>query len=592
MAMKKPTEDERKFFAKTAGARVAGSTGPSVQTLGSILEEAGLISHDMIKDLIPENESAQSLKHALVSQGIVRPDDILDALAANMGLEKVNLRELKVTPELVEQVDAKHAIKYRVFPVRYDEDTLTVALADPLNIQTTDDLHAIYHKQVVPVVAAEDDINKFIKHYYEQSDISDLYASAADEAVQKEHEANEEDFYQGIEAGAVDAEMQPVVKFVDLMFKQAIHDRSSDIHVEPNKTGITIRFRIDGVLHEVPAPPKRWQNMVISRLKVLSGMDLAEKRVPLDGRIKLNVPDRKLDVRVSSIPTVFGESIVMRILDQASVLMGLEDVGFLPDSVNTFKELIRSPNGVILLTGPTGSGKTTTLYSALATINNAETKICTVEDPVEYMLDGINQVQVNKDIGLDFALALRSILRQSPDVIMVGEMRDLEPAEIGIRAALTGHLVFSTLHTNDATSACIRLIDMGIKPFLAASSIQAVVAQRLVRKICNNCKIAYKAKPEEVQAAGYDPVEYEGREFFKGTGCDRCSNGYRGRTAIHEIFVNDPELRQLIIRVESNMKLKKLAMRKGMRTLRMDGWEKVLLGQTSIEEIMRITVDA
>jgi type II secretory ATPase GspE/PulE/Tfp pilus assembly ATPase PilB-like protein len=595
MAVNKPTPEQRKIIEGQAAARRGGGNqgGSSSSTLGSILEEAGLISHDMIKDLIPDNESAATLKHALVSQGIVRPDDILDALAANLGYEKINLRELAVTPDLVQQIEARHALKYKVFPVAYDDQTLSVALSDPLNIQTTDDLERIYHKRIIPVISSEDDIVRYLRSYYESSDISSMYQDAADEAVSEEARKDEEDYFSAVDASVGGTEEMPaIVRFVDLMFKQAVHDRASDIHVEPNKSGVTIRFRIDGVLHEVPAPPKRWQNMIISRLKVLSGMDLAEKRIPLDGRIKLNVPDKKLDVRVSSIPTVFGESIVMRILDQASVLMGLEDVGFLPDSVRVFKELIRTPNGVILLTGPTGSGKTTTLYSALATINNAETKIVTIEDPVEYMLDGINQVQINKEIGLDFSMGLRSILRQSPDVIMVGEMRDLEPAEIGIRAALTGHLVFSTLHTNDAPSAVIRLIDMGIKPFLVASSIQAVIAQRLVRKICNNCKIKYKATTEEIQAAGYDPLEYADHEFSKGAGCDRCGDsGYRGRTAIHEIFVNDPELRQLIMRVEPTSKVKRLAVKKGMRTLRMDGWEKALLGQTTMQEIMRITVD-
>jgi type II secretion system protein E len=590
MAIRKPTEAERKYFERTAAKR-----GPaaSSQTLGLILEEAGLISQDMLRDLIPQDESAQTLKHAVVSQGLAREDDILDALATNLGLKKINLRELKPTKELVEQIDAKHAIKYRVFPVAYDDDTLEVALADPLNIQTTDDLERIYRKRIVPVVASEDDINRLIKHWYEGSDISELYQDAADEAIAEETKGKE-DAYSDIDlTGNPEADQPPVVKYVDLIFKQAVHDRASDIHVEPTKAGITIRFRIDGVLHEVPAPPKRWQNSVISRLKVLSGMDLAEKRVPLDGRIKLNIPDKKLDVRVSSLPTVFGESIVMRILDQASVLMGLEDVGFLPDSVKKFKELIKSPNGVILMTGPTGSGKTTTLYSALATINNSETKIVTVEDPVEYMLDGVNQVQVNKEVGLDFAQALRSILRQSPDVIMVGEMRDLETAEIGIRAALTGHLVFSTLHTNDAPSACTRLIDMGIKPFLVASSLQAVIAQRLVRRICNYCKMAYEPKQEEVAAFGMTLDEVAGRPFHKGKGCDRCNNsGYRGRTAIHEILVNDPDIRHMIIRIEPATKLKKHAVqKKGMRTLRMDGWEKVLLGQTTPQEIMRITAE-
>ncbi len=591
MAVRKPTPEERQYFEKTAAAKAKGGVGTG-RTLAWLLEEAGLVSQDMIKDLIPEDESAQTVKHALVSQGLVRDEDILEALAANLGLEKVNLRDLKPTPDLIEQIEPAHAIKYRVFPVRYDDENLWVAVVDPLNIQITDDLERIYRKKVIPVIAAEDDINRHIKHYYEGSDITDLYASAAEEAVQAEAQANEEDLYSSIEiTGTPEADQPPVVKYVDLIFKQAVHDRASDIHIEPTKTGISIRFRIDGVLHEVPAPPKKWQNAIISRLKVLSGMDLAEKRVPLDGRIKLNLQGKKLDLRVSSMPTIFGETIVMRILDQASVLMGLEDVGFLPDSVRLFKELIKSPNGVILLTGPTGSGKTTTLYAALSTINNPETKIVTIEDPVEYMIDGINQVQVNKEVGLDFAQGLRAILRQSPDVIMVGEMRDLEPAEIGIRAALTGHLVFSTLHTNDAPSAATRLIDMGIKPFLVASSIQAVVAQRLVRKICSHCKIEYKPKPEEIASVGYDPKEFADRTFYKGAGCDRCNNsGYRGRTAIHEIFVNDPELRQMIIRVEPATKLKKVAVKKGMRTLRMDAWEKVLLGQTTIQEVLRVTV--
>jgi type II secretion system protein E len=591
MAVRKPTPEERRYFEKTAATKAKGGPGTG-KTLAWLLEEAGLVSQDMIKDLIPEDESAQTVKHALVSQGLVRDDDILDALAANLGLEKVNLRELHPTPDLIAQIEPSHALKYRVFPVRYDDENLWVAVIDPLNIQVTDDLERIYHKKVIPVVAPEDDINRFIKHYYEGSDISDLYASVAEEAVKAETQAEEDDAYAKIDlTGMPEADQPPVVKYVDLIFKQAVHDRASDIHIEPTKSGMSIRFRIDGVLHEVPAPPKKWQNAIISRLKVLSGMDLAEKRVPLDGRIKLNIQGKKLDLRVSSMPTIFGETIVMRILDQASVLMGLEDVGFLPDSVRLFKELIKSPNGVILLTGPTGSGKTTTLYAALSTINNSETKIVTIEDPVEYMIDGINQVQVNKEVGLDFSQGLRAILRQSPDVIMVGEMRDLEPAEIGIRAALTGHLVFSTLHTNDAPSATTRLIDMGIKPFLVASSIQAVVAQRLVRRICSHCKIEYKPKPEEIEAAGYDPKEYADRIFYKGAGCDRCSNsGYRGRTAIHEIFVNDAELRQMIIRVEPATRIKKVAVKKGMRTLRMDGWEKVLLGQTTIQEIMRVTV--
>lgn len=543
-----------------------------------------------IKRVLPANESAQTLKHNVSTQGFTGGDELLDTLAANMGYERADLTSLKVTPELVKTIEARHAMKYRVFPVRVEGDDLYLALADPLNIQTTDDLERIYHKRIHPMVADQMEVDKFIAHYYESNNISDIYGGMADDAAAAEHKETEDDEYAQIDQKK-EQDQPPAVRYVDLIFRTAVNDRASDIHVEPNKSGITVRFRIDGVLHEYPAPPKKWQNSIISRLKVLSGMDLAEKRVPLDGRIKLNIPGKKLDVRVSSIPSVYGESIVMRLLDQSSVLMGLEDVGFLPDTVSIFQELIRSPNGVILMTGPTGSGKTTTLYSALATINNAETKIITIEDPVEYMLDGINQVQINKDVDLDFSLGLRAILRQAPDVIMVGEMRDLEAAEIGIRAALTGHLVFSTLHTNDAPSACVRLIDMGVKPFMVASSLQAVIAQRLVRRVCSQCKTEYKPTPQEIANVGFDPDEYANRTFYKGRGCDRCGNsGYRGRTAIHEVFINNPEIRQLIMRMESGNKLKKVGIKYGMRTLRLDGWEKALLGQTTIEEVARITV--
>ncbi len=333
-------------------------------------------------------------------------------------------------------------------------------------------------------------------------------------------------------------------------------------------------------------PPRKWQAAIIARLKVLAGMDIAEKRIPLDGRIKLNIPGKKLDLRVSSLPTVFGESIVMRILDQSSVMMGLEDVGFLSDTIKTFNQLIKSPNGVILMTGPTGSGKTTTLYAALGVLNTPEHKLMTLEDPIEYQIAGINQVQIHADIGLTFPVGLRSLLRQSPDVILVGEIRDLETAENAIRAALTGHLVFSTLHTNDAASATSRLIDMGVKPYLVASSVQAIIAQRLVRRICSNCKEAYTSKPEEFAIIGYNPEEYEGVQLFKGKGCERCNNtGFRGRTAIHEIMVMDSEIRRRVIRSEAATRIKRYAVSKGMRTLRKDGFEKSLLGWTTFTEI-------
>ncbi|NUP89767.1 MAG: type II/IV secretion system protein [Candidatus Sumerlaeia bacterium] len=563
-------------------------------SLSKLLEEAGLVNEDMTKAMMQASqEYGVPLKQAFISQGIVSEDDILELVARNQGMELVSLQGLKVTKELLEQIPAKTARLFRVFPVEYSDTTVKVALSDPFNLSVTDDLHRILDKTVIPVVAPEAEIDRYIKKFYEANEVSDMYEHFTEQIYQEAGETTDfSDAYQNIELDPTKAaEEQPaVVRFVDLVFKQAVHDRASDIHVEPQKGEMRIRFRIDGVLHQVPSPPLKWQSAILSRLKVLSGMDLAEKRIPQDGRIKLNIPGKKLDVRVSCLPAIHGETIVMRILDQASVLLGLGDVGFLPDNVKLFEMLIKSPTGIILMTGPTGSGKTTTLYAALGTINTPETKIITVENPVEYQLEGVCQVQVNEEIGLDFAAALRSMLRQSPDVIMVGEIRDLQTAEIAIRAALTGHLVFSTLHTNDAPGAPTRLIDMGIKPFLVASALQAAIAQRLIRRICPYCQTTYVPHPEELLEVGVDAEKFRDREFIKGQGCERCGDsGYRGRTAIHEIMVVNPTIRRMIMEVRSAMQIKKAAVREGMRTLRMDGFEKVLLGQATIPEILRIT---
>ncbi len=582
-----PTKEQRAYFDRIqseAGNRIAGSR------IRDALESSGLLPSELIEEAIREGgEEAAVVRQTLVQQGHISHDDFMEALADGLGMERVNLYDVEVTPELLEQVPKKVARDYKVFPVRYTESEIEVAIADPLNIEVTDDLQRILQKAVVPLVASEDEIIKHYKRYYEGDEIIQAY----DDVVEEEHDKlfSDEDQYTEIDVEA-DENVPAVVRFVDLIFRQAVHDRASDIHIEPTKTHVTIRFRIDGVLHEVPSPPKKWQNAILSRLKVMSGMDLAEKRIPQDGRIKLNMPDKKLDLRVSCLPSIHGESIVMRILDQSSVILGLEDVGFLPDNIKIFAELIRSPTGVIVMTGPTGSGKTTTLYSALSVLNTPETKIITIENPVEYMLDGVNQIQVNEEVGLDFKSGLRSMLRQSPDVILVGEIRDMETAEIAIRAALTGHLVFSTLHTNDAPSATTRLTDMGVKPFLVASAIQAVIAQRLVRRLCNHCKRKeFLQDVGSIDAIGAtEEAIQNGVELYEPVGCDRCTtSGYRGRTAIHEIFVMDSKLRQLVIRGEASSRLKKLAVRNDMRTLRMDGWKKVLLGHTSIEELDRVT---
>ena len=557
--------------------------------LSAVLEEAGVVNRDMIEEMVQRgNESAQTLKRSQIQQGDLNEEGILDAFAADLGMDRIHLRDVNITRELLDEIDEKFAKRHRVFPVSSTEDELVVAISDPTNIDACDDLQKLTPKHVVACLAPERELDDYIHRFYEGDMITDLY-----EKFREDHDdpiTRDLERYESIDLDEEDRDLPPVVRFVDLIFKKAVHDGASDIHVEPARGGLVIRFRIDGVLHRLPSPPNRWQNAILSRLKVMSGMDLAEKRVPQDGRIKLSLPDKSLDLRVSALPSIFGETIVMRILDQADVLMGLEDVGFLPDSIERFSRLIRAPNGIILMTGPTGSGKTTTLNSALSTLNNPETKIITVEDPVEYQIQGITQIQANAEVGLDFSIALRSMLRMSPDVIMVGEIRDVETAEIAIRAALTGHLVFSTLHTNDAPSSTIRLIDMGVKPFLVASSIQAVIAQRLIRRICGNCKQEYNVKPEVLSDAELSLEEYRGVKFYKGVGCDRCSgSGYRGRTAIHEIFEMDPEIRKMVIRAESNIRIKKTAIAHGMRTLRHDGMEKVLLGQTTLEEVMRIT---
>jgi type IV pilus assembly protein PilB len=583
----KPTDEDRKLFEKRQlGKKYRYRNTPA---LGVILEEAGLINEEMIREVLKSgDESAQSLKRSLIDQGLVREEDILDALAQEMGMEKIDLTQLKPTPDLIHQIDAGIAKKYQVFPVRYDDNTLYVALADPLNIQATDDLERIVGKKVIGVIASEEDILRMIKHYYETGEIAELYEDFTEESTNvmkpfreyKEIELQEE----------LPSEQPPTVRFVDLVFRQAVHERASDIHIEPQRTRLAIRFRVDGVLRDVPSPPKRWQNAIISRLKVLSGLDLSEKRVPQDGHIRLKLPEKRLDLRVSCMPSIYGETIVMRLLDQSTFLMSLEEVGFLPDNIELFKNMIKAPNGIILMTGPTGCGKTTTLYAAMSYLNNVETKIITVESPVEYQIDGINQIQVNEDIGLTYATGLRALLRQSPNVILVGEIRDLDTAEIAIRAALTGHLVFSTLHTNDASSAAIRLLNLGAKPFLVASSIQAVIAQRLIRKLCNYCKQPYTPRPEEIIAYGYEPAKYENATLYRPAGCERCGeSGYRGRTAIHEIFLLDPVIRQMVTRYEAATRLKKTAVRQGMRTLRDDAWEKVLMGLTGVEEMLRVT---
>lgn len=570
-----------------------------------ILEEAELVSASEIKNILRQSkESGQSVRQLLIQSGAVKEEDMLAAIAQKMGMEVVDLDNVLISPEALKLVPEKIAKKYHIFPIRIVDNILYIAVSDPFDLRIFDDLKMLFDYEIKGVIAKPEQIEKAIKRYYEKDTVEkmmeDITEKILDEhertAVSKTQEAQEDKLVTAkiteydLDKERAEASKAPVVKLVELLFRQALHDRASDIHIEPYAKGVRVRFRIDGILHDIESPPKKWQNAIISRIKILSKVDLAEKRLPQDGRIQLKIENRSIDVRVSILPSLYGESIVMRLLDQSSLLLGLEQVGFLPDNIKLFYDLIRRPYGIMLLTGPTGSGKTTTLYAALSAINTVDKKLVTVEDPVEYQITGINQVQVNPDIGLTFAKALRHILRQAPDVILVGEIRDLETAEIAIRAALTGHLVFSTLHTNDAPSATVRLVDMGIRPFMVASSIQAVVAQRLVRVICSSCKESYT--PNKVELEIIKPMLSEGETpvLYKGKGCSKCNYlGYRGRTAIHEIMVMNDTLRQMVLDRASAAAMKKKAREFGMRTLREDGIKKALMGITTLEEVLSIT---
>ncbi len=557
-----------------------------------ILRDVGLVSHDQIQQA---KEHAEANKigavEALVKLGFVTERDVTKALANQFGLEMISLADYRVPDEVVACMPRHIARRYKVMPVYKHDSTLTVAISDPLDVDTVDSLRYILKMNVEPVVASKADIDVALGRYYGTADdtvesmLQEITEGDIEIAVPSKAQESKIEDTSSTEADA------PIIKLVGLLIMEAYRNRASDIHIEPLEKRLRVRYRIDGVMHEVDNPPKRLQPAIISRLKIMANMSIAEKRVPQDGRIQIPVMGKTLDLRVSSLPTNHGESIVMRILDKSSLLLGLVDLGFFSDDQEKMEKLISLPDGILLVTGPTGSGKTTTLYACLNSINKPDRKIITVEDPVEYQLSGINQVQVNAEINLTFAAALRSILRQAPNIIMIGEIRDLETANIAVQASLTGHLVFSTLHTNDAPSAVTRLIDMGVKPFLVASSVRAIMAQRLIRRVCQNCKEPYIPTEYEMQTLQLNPDEIAKATIFKGKGCPECGRtGYRGRRGIYEIFILDEEVRQLIYeRVPSNV-LRTRARELGMRTLREDGVRKIMTGMTTPEEIISITM--
>ncbi len=558
--------------------------------LADILVDLQFVTADQVATLRREAEAAGvGVVDLMLANKLIRPADVTQAKAAHFGAEVINLSDMKIGDEIIAIIPRHIARKYRVVPVFKHDNSVTVALADPSDLDTIDSLTHLLRAEIDLRVASEADIEGALNKYYGERGMgADPRLTAVIEDLTREHVEIEA---AAAEDGAVVAADAPLIKLVNSLIVEAFKMRASDIHLEPLPKRFRVRYRVDGVLHEIKAPPKRLQAAILSRLKIQSNMSISEHRIPQDGRIQTSVGGKLIDLRVSCLPTNHGESIVMRILDKEGLRLGLPELGFFTDDQQTFERLIALPDGILLVTGPTGSGKTTTLYSCLHFINRPDRKIITVEDPVEYILGGINQVQVNEVVGLTFAAALRSILRQAPNVIMVGEIRDLETATIAINASLTGHLVFSTLHTNDAPSAVTRLIDIGVKPFLVASSTRGLMAQRLVRRVCRQCAGPYVPTEAEMRTLGMDATNTQGATFLHGKGCASCANtGYRGRFGIFEIFVIDDEVRKLIYEKVPASVLRTRAREMGMRTLREDGIRKTQAGLTTPDEVIKATV--
>ena len=553
--------------------------------IGDILLDQGLITSGQLEQALAEQTKGEKrLGRVLIDLGIVREAELVAALARQLGMTFVDLGDYQVDPTAAALLPEQVARRYRAMPIGYQDDgRLLVAMADPANLFALDDIRTITGMEVQPVVATAGDIEAAVGKVSRFDHSVEAMAAEASQAA-------DDDVLELERMAAAAVEEGPVVKMVNMLITQAISDRASDIHVEPTERDVRIRSRVDGVLHEVMRSPKNVQAGLISRLKVMADINIAERRVPQDGRISLNVGGKSIDLRVATLPTVFGEKVVIRILDKSSVLLRLEDLGFLEESFKRFEEAYTRPYGAVLVTGPTGSGKSTTLYATLNIINTPEKNIITVEDPVEYRLPGINQMQVNTRAGLTFASALRSILRADPDVVLIGEIRDRETAMIAVEAALTGHLVLSTLHTNDAPSSLPRLVEMGVEPYLVASAFDCVVAQRLVRKLCTRCREAYRPDPAELATAGFPEYLWgEIDELFRPVGCPACSKtGFRGRLGVYEVMPVAEEIERMVVDRASTDGIRRSANDDGMITLREDGMEKVRMGITSIEEVLRV----
>jgi type II secretion system protein E len=558
--------------------------------VGDILLRKGLLDARQLELARGSQTDGQRLDQVAVRLGLLTEEAALRALGEEVGLEFIDLSEAQVDLSLLDNFPSKFIYREALFPIRRTDDNLTVATSDPFNLYPLDELSVATGMRIVPVLAARAEIAKQIKNHLGvgSETIDGLMAQTGDERLEVVRETE-------VEGGAELSELaqEPsVVRLVNEILLEAVESRASDVHIESQQSGLRIRYRIDGVLHLQPAPPEinRFQAAIISRLKIMSRLNIAERRLPQDGRIQLRVAGREVDIRVSVIPMIHGEGLVLRLLDKGAMDFSLSKLGMEDDLYAIFQQLIRLPHGIILVTGPTGSGKTTTLYSALLEIKSDETKIITTEDPVEYQLDGINQIQVHPKIGLTFAHSLRSILRHDPDIILVGEVRDLETAENAIQASLTGHLVFSTLHTNDAAGAYTRLVDMGVEPFLVSSTVEAVMAQRLVRTLCPHCREPYHPTADDLPPDFPCDRLSGGVPLYRAVGCRECRQvGYRGRLGLFELLVNTQEIRQLAHDRASSWAIEEAAVRQGMQTLRHDGWRKVLGGRTTVEEVSRVT---
>ncbi len=594
--MSQPTPGSSKSATASKPARRA----PTIdqlrgRPLGRILIKMGKIRRAQVEEALEiQKEKRSPIGKILVELGHITEEDLNVALAAQSGMETVDLSKMDIPAEVIGLLNQPMAQTYRVVPFDFDPERkrLSLAMDDPDNFRATDDLQTLLGYTIKPYLCRAEDLTNALERYYpegEQESIAGLIGELKDDEELARFEGRGDSI--DLEELREIADLNPVKKLLNLVLLQAIKEKASDIHFEPFEDEFKMRYRIDGVLYEMVPPPKYVALALASRIKVMANLDIAERRLPQDGRIELMVKGRPIDLRVSVLPTMFGESVVLRVLDRANVELSLDKVGMREDELEIFRQLMRKPNGIIINTGPTGSGKTTMLFAALRELNTPEVKILTAEDPVEYDIDGLIQTQVRPEVGLTFAAALRSFLRQDPDIILVGEVRDLETAQISVQASLTGHLVFTTLHTNDAPSAVARLLDLGLEPFLITATLEAVIAQRLVRRICTSCKAEYKPTEEQLMELNLKPEDVGDRTFYYGKGCDYCNGtGYRGRMGIFEIMVLNDHLRELIMDRAASAILRREAIKGGMRTLRDSGLLAIYDGVTTLDEVVRETI--